>query len=86
MAEPDEFALPAPVSPCRVLGGDADHELADRSCRRSGLLRTVLVQYFPDGHNMVIVAANNGMPHQPGWYFIQPEGHPLADVEIDGKR
>jgi hypothetical protein len=35
---------------------------------------------------MVIVAANNGMPHHPGWYFIQPEGHLLADVEIDGKR
>jgi hypothetical protein len=56
------------------------------SGRRSGLLRIVLVQYFPDGHNMVIVAVNNGMPHHPGWYFIQPEGHPLADVEIDGKR
>ena len=34
MAEPDEFALHAPVSPCRVLGGDADHQLADRGCRR----------------------------------------------------
>jgi hypothetical protein len=34
MAEPEVFAWHAPVSPCRVLGGDADHELADRGCRR----------------------------------------------------
>jgi hypothetical protein len=29
MAEPDQFALDAPVSPGGVFGGDADHELAD---------------------------------------------------------
>src|SRR5437773_1248255 len=34
MAEPDEFAWHAPVSPRRALGGDADHQLADRGCRR----------------------------------------------------
>jgi hypothetical protein len=33
VAELDEFALHAPVSPCRVVGRDADHELADRSWR-----------------------------------------------------
>jgi hypothetical protein len=28
--------------------------------RRSGLLRTVPLQYFPDDHGMVVVAANGG--------------------------
>lgn len=31
--------------------------------RRSGLPHTMLVQYLPDGPNMVIVGANSGMPH-----------------------
>jgi len=34
VAEFDEFALHPPVPPRRVVGGDADHELADRGCRR----------------------------------------------------
>jgi len=29
VAEPDEFALHAAVSPGGIIGGDADHELAD---------------------------------------------------------
>jgi hypothetical protein len=37
--------------------------------RRSGLLRTVPLQYFPDDHGMVVVAANGGMPNHPGWYL-----------------
>lgn len=49
--------------------------------RRSGLLRTVPLQYFPDDHDMVVVAANGGMPNHPGWYF-NLKAHPDADVEI----
>ena len=33
VAEPDEFALHAPVPPRRILRRHADHELADRGCR-----------------------------------------------------
>jgi hypothetical protein len=33
VAEPDEFALYAPVPPRRIVRGHADHELADRSRR-----------------------------------------------------
>src|SRR6266516_4922555 len=33
VAEPDEFALYAPVPPGRVVDSHADHELADRGCR-----------------------------------------------------
>jgi deazaflavin-dependent oxidoreductase (nitroreductase family) len=51
--------------------------------RRSGLLRTVPLQYFPDDHDMVVVAANGGMPNHPGWYF-NLMAHPDADVEIYG--
>ena len=32
MPEADEFAVDAPVSPCRVVGGDLQGELADRWC------------------------------------------------------
>ena len=34
VAEADQFALPAPVSPTRVLGRQADDELLDRRCGR----------------------------------------------------
>ncbi len=39
MAEPDQFALHAPVSPLWVLGGHADDQFLDRCCgrRTSGL-------------------------------------------------
>jgi hypothetical protein len=33
VAEPGEFALPAPVPPHRIVGRDADDELADRGLR-----------------------------------------------------
>jgi len=33
VAQPDEFALHAPVPAGRVVGGHADHEPADRGCR-----------------------------------------------------
>lgn len=37
--------------------------------RRSGLPRTVAVQYFPDGPDLIVVAANSGMPTHPAWYL-----------------
>ena len=49
--------------------------------RRSGLVRTVSLQCFPDGHDMVVIAANGAMPNHPGWYH-NLKAHPDADVEI----
>jgi deazaflavin-dependent oxidoreductase (nitroreductase family) len=37
--------------------------------RRSGLLRVVPLQFFPDGDYMIVVATNSGLPAPPGWYF-----------------
>ena len=37
--------------------------------RRSGRPRTVLVQVFADGPDLLVVAANSGLPRPPGWYF-----------------
>jgi len=53
--------------------------------RRSGRMRTVVLQYFPDGDAMVVVAANDGGDAYPGWYFNLTAA-PGAQVEIDGRR
>lgn len=37
--------------------------------RRTGKTRTVLLQFFRDGANMVIVAANSGRSSHPGWFY-----------------
>ena len=52
--------------------------------RRSGLPRTVLLQYFPDGRDMVVVAANGGMPRHPFWY-LNLAANPQALVEVGGR-
>lgn len=52
--------------------------------RRSGRPRTVVVQYFPDGEDLVLVAANSGLPTHPGWYHnLAAAGE--ARVEVDGR-
>lgn len=48
--------------------------------RRTGLARTVIVQFHPDGEDFVVVAANSGLPTHPGWYF-NLTAHPDAVVE-----
>jgi len=52
--------------------------------RRSGSPRTVVLQYFPDGRDMVVVAANSGMPTDPAWY-LNLINDPRATVEVDGR-
>jgi deazaflavin-dependent oxidoreductase (nitroreductase family) len=37
--------------------------------RRTGKTRTVLLQFFRNGANMVIVAANSGRSSHPGWFY-----------------
>ena len=53
--------------------------------RRSGRDRTVVLQYFPDGAAMVVVAANDGGAAYPGWYF-NLTASPDAVVEVNGRR
>jgi deazaflavin-dependent oxidoreductase (nitroreductase family) len=53
--------------------------------RRSGQPRTVLVQVFRDGSDLLVVAANSGLPRPPGWYF-NLRAHPHLDAELDGQR
>ena len=52
--------------------------------RKSGLERTVPLQFFPDGEDMIIVAANSGLPSPPGWYF-NLTADPSARVEVGGR-
>lgn len=52
--------------------------------RRSGQLRTVVVQFFPDGDDLIVVAANSGMPKPPAWY-LNLRDQPTARVEVDGR-
>ncbi len=52
--------------------------------RRSGKERSVVLQYFPDGEAMIVVAANGGGATDPGWYFNLRE-RPVARVEIKGR-
>ena len=52
--------------------------------RKSGLERTVPLQFFPDGENMIVVAANSGLPSPPGWYF-NLSSDPRARVEAGGR-
>lgn len=53
--------------------------------RRSGKRRSVLLQYFGDGDDMLLVAADGGADRHPAWYhnlMAQPE----AEAEIAGRR
>jgi deazaflavin-dependent oxidoreductase (nitroreductase family) len=52
--------------------------------RRSGLPRTVIVQFFPDGSDLVVVAANSGLPRHPAWY-LNLQAHPRVRVELEGE-
>lgn len=52
--------------------------------RRTGRPRTVVVQFFPDGDDLVVVAANSGLPRPPAWY-LNLLTHPRARVEVEGR-
>jgi len=52
--------------------------------RRTGRPRTVVLQYFPDGADLVVVAANSGLPTHPAWYLdLRAAGE--ARAEVDGR-
>ena len=44
-----------------------------------------MVQFFPDGDDLVVVAANSGMPTHPGWY-LNLTADPRAHVEVEGRQ
>jgi deazaflavin-dependent oxidoreductase (nitroreductase family) len=53
--------------------------------RKSGRRRSVVLQYFPDGDAMVVVATNDGGSSHPAWYLnLVTSGS--AEVEVDGRR
>jgi F420H(2)-dependent quinone reductase len=52
--------------------------------RKSGLERTVPLQFFPDDDRMIVVAANSGLPSPPGWY-LNLTANPRARVEVAGR-
>ena len=53
--------------------------------RRTGRERTVILQFFPDGDDLVLVAVNSGQPtRHPDWYR-NLKATPLARVEVRGR-
>lgn len=52
--------------------------------RKSGKRRSVVLQYFPDGEAMVVVATNDGGATHPAWYLnLVSTG--TARIEVDGR-
>lgn len=49
--------------------------------RRTGRKRTVLLQFFRAGTQMVLVAANSGLPTHPGWFY-NLKATPTAQVQV----
>lgn len=53
--------------------------------RRTGRERTVVLQYFPDGEELIVAAANDGGATDPAWY-LNLLGDPSATAEVRGER
>jgi deazaflavin-dependent oxidoreductase (nitroreductase family) len=62
---------------------DVDALLLTTLGRRSGRDRTVVLQYFRDGDDLIVVAANDGGSSYPGWYH-NLVSTPGARVEVEG--
>jgi deazaflavin-dependent oxidoreductase (nitroreductase family) len=52
--------------------------------RKSGRVRSVPLQHFPDGQSIIVVAANGGLDRPPAWY-LNLTASPVATVEVDGR-
>lgn len=70
----------------RMLGAPRDVHVLLLTTRghRSGKTRTVILQFFPDGEEMIVTAANDGGSSHPSWYF-NLKSDPSARVEIMGR-
>ncbi|MCL4859133.1 MAG: nitroreductase family deazaflavin-dependent oxidoreductase [Caldilineaceae bacterium] len=53
--------------------------------RRSGQERTVLLQFFWDGPQIVVVAANSGLSSHPGWFY-NLKATPTAQIQVMDRR
>lgn len=53
--------------------------------RKSGRARDVVLQAFPDGDSMVVVATDDGGPRHPAWYLNLVAGGP-AQIEVGGRK
>jgi deazaflavin-dependent oxidoreductase (nitroreductase family) len=62
---------------------DVDALLLTTTGRRSGKQRTVVLQFFRDGDDMVLAAADAGAESHPGWYH-NLTANPEARVDVMG--
>jgi deazaflavin-dependent oxidoreductase (nitroreductase family) len=53
--------------------------------RRSGLSRTVVVGYLPDGDDVIVAGTNGGLPALPSW-VLNLRANPEAEVELGQER
>jgi deazaflavin-dependent oxidoreductase (nitroreductase family) len=53
----------------RIAPGDREVLLLTTRGRKTGRTHTVLLQYFHDGGDLVVVAANEGRATHPDWYL-----------------
>jgi deazaflavin-dependent oxidoreductase (nitroreductase family) len=65
----------------RLYGAPGEVLLLTTQGRRSGRERTVMLQGFRDGPDLIIVAANSGRPSHPDWYY-NLTASPTARVQI----
>jgi F420H(2)-dependent quinone reductase len=70
----------------RMLGAtrEVDVLLLTTHGRKSGKERTVVLQFFPDGDDLVLAAANDGGASHPAWYH-NLKATPMARVEVTGR-
>ena len=52
--------------------------------RKSDKQRSLLLHYFRDGEDMLLVAADGGAAHHPGWYH-NLMAQPAAEVDVRGR-
>jgi len=68
----------------RITPKNVDALLLTTLGRKSGKERTVILQFFRDGDDLVLAAANDGGPSHPSWYY-NLKANPTARVEIMGR-
>jgi deazaflavin-dependent oxidoreductase (nitroreductase family) len=65
--------------------GKVDILLLTTKGRKSGEKRTVPLQYFKDGEDLVLVASNAGDDRHPAWW-LNLQADPKAQVQIGGDK
>jgi deazaflavin-dependent oxidoreductase (nitroreductase family) len=53
--------------------------------RKSGVERTIPVNYFRDGPDYILVASNWGKAHQPAWYLNLLQ-RPAATIQVGSRK